>query len=76
MSNEKTVTKPVAKKVVTIKESDLVDLIDNIVTEAVAEKKKEWLSEQATKQAEKNSLLENRLLALETTIKKLTVVKK
>ena len=30
------------KKTVKITESELVDLIDNIVTEAVGEKKKEW----------------------------------
>ena len=45
--------KPVAKKTVKIKESDLVDLIDNIVNEAVAVKKQEWINEQAKKQSEK-----------------------
>ena len=41
--------KNIAKKTVKINENDLVDLIDNIVNEAVAGKKKEWLAEQAAK---------------------------
>lgn len=53
------------KKTVKIKENDLVDLIDNIVNEAVATKKQEWINEQAKKDANKTSLLENRLAALE-----------
>ena len=32
-----------SKKTVRLSESKLVDLIENIVTEAVAEKKKEWI---------------------------------
>jgi len=58
-------TKPVAKKTVKIKENDLVDLIDGLVTEAVAVKKTEWLAEQAKKDADKSALLESRLSALE-----------
>jgi len=57
------------EKVVRITEDDLVDLINNIVTEAVAEKKKEWLSEQKKSD---NSLLESRIAKLE----KLASVKK
>lgn len=34
------------KKLVQIKENDLVALIENIVNEAVAQKKEQWLSEQ------------------------------
>lgn len=58
-------TKPVAKKTVKIKENDLVDLIDGLVTEAVAVQKTEWLAEQAKKDADKSALLESRLSALE-----------
>lgn len=54
-----------AKKTVKIKENDLVDLIDNIVKEAVAAKKQEWINEQAKKDVNKTALLENRLAALE-----------
>jgi hypothetical protein len=58
-------------KTVKISESDLVNLIDNIVSEAVEIKKKEWLSEQAAK-SNKNSILESKLAALEAKINKLT----
>ena len=43
------------KKTVKINESDLVDLIDNIVNEAVAVKKQEWLNEQAKKATNKTT---------------------
>jgi hypothetical protein len=66
----------IAKKTVKIKENDLVDLIDNIVAEAVAVKKKEWLSEQAKKETAKTAVLENRLAKLEATIKLLAENKK
>ena len=56
--------KPVAKKTVKIKESDLVDLIDNIVNEAVEVKKQEWLNEQAKKQSQKTAVLEGKIAAL------------
>lgn len=36
-------------KVVKIKENELVDLIENIVNNTIAEKKKEWISEQKAK---------------------------
>ena len=58
------------KKTVKIKENDLVDLIDNIVNEAVAAKKKEWISEQAVKSAKANTMLESRIVALEKLISK------
>ena len=61
--------KPVAKQTVKIKENDLVELIDSIVSEAVATKKQEWLNEQAI-------VLETRLSVLEQTIKTLTESKK
>jgi len=64
------------KKIVKISENNLVDLIDNIVTEAVAEKKKEWLSEQAKKEADKISLLESKFAKLEEQIKTITAGKK
>ena len=63
----KTAVKTTAKKTVKINENDLVDLIDNIVNEAVAVKKKEWIAEQTKKG---NSLLESRIVALESLIAK------
>jgi hypothetical protein len=72
MSNVKTV----AKKTVKIKESDLVDLIDNIVNEAVAVKKQEWINEQAKKQSQKTAVLEGKIAALEAKFKTLTEGKK
>ena len=59
------------KKTVKIKENDLVDLIDNIVNEAVKEKKKQWLAEQAKKTSDKTAMLENRLADLEGKLSKL-----
>lgn len=53
-----------AKKTVKIKESDLVNLIDNIVTEAISVKKKEWIAEQA-KKGDKLTILEQKIEALE-----------
>lgn len=55
------------KKTVRISENDLVNLIDNIVAEAVTVKKKEWLAEQ-TKVGNKTTILETRLAALEAKI--------
>jgi hypothetical protein len=62
-------------KTVKIKESHLVDLIDNIVNEAVAVKKQEWINEQAKKSNEKTSVLESKLTALEEKINLLTANK-
>ncbi len=59
-----------AKKTVKIKENDLVDLIDNIVNEAVAVKKQEWIAEQAKNNSDKTAILENRLAALEKALLK------
>ena len=59
------------KKTVKISESDLVNLIDNIVTEAVQIKKQEWISEQ-TKNGDKSAILEAKLATLEAKINKLT----
>jgi hypothetical protein len=59
------------KKTVKISENDLVNLIDNIVTEAVQIKKQEWLAEQTAK-ADKNAILETKLAALEAKLNKLT----
>lgn len=68
-----------AKKTVRITEGDLVDLIDNIVTEAVSEvlatKKSEWLAEQAAK-GDKNAILEQKLNNLEKKLNQLTEAKK
>lgn len=69
-------TKEIAKKIVKIKENDLVDLIDNIVNEAVAVKKQEWINEQAKKEASKMAVLESKIAKLEGQFKSLTEVKK
>jgi len=63
------------QKIVKIAENKLVDLIDNIVTEAVAQKKTEWIAEQANTD-KKNSLLEGRLAKLESLLGKATITKK
>ena len=68
--------KPVAKKTVKIKESDLVDLIDNIVAEAVALKKQEWINEQSKTNVNKTALLERKIATLEAKFKTLTEGKK
>jgi hypothetical protein len=59
------------KKTVRISENDLVNLIDNIVTEAVQIKKKEWIAEQAAK-GDKTAILEQKLSKLEEKISKLS----
>ena len=58
------------KRTVKITEDDLVNLIDNIVAEAVDIKKKEWLAEQAQK-GDKTAIFEQRIAQLETKIKNL-----
>lgn len=68
--------KPVAKKTVKIKENELVDLIDNIINEAIEVKKQEWIAENTKKESETTSLLENRIAALEAKIKTITEGKK
>ena len=57
-----------SKKTVKIKESELVDLIDNIVKETVEAQKKQWIAEQENKN---ESLVESRLAKLEAKIKNL-----
>jgi len=56
------------KKTVKIKESELVDLIDNIVKETVQTQKKQWISEQKKRT---NTLIESRLAKLEAKFKNL-----
>lgn len=68
MSNSKSV----AKRTVKINENDLVDLIDNIVNEAVAVKKQEWINEQAKKTTNKTAVLESKVAKLEAIVNKLT----
>lgn len=67
----------VGKKVVSLTESELVDVMDKIVAEAVeavlAEKKKEWLAEH---QAKSTNVLEERIKGLERKIAQLTEGKK
>ena len=60
-------------KTVKITENELVDLIDNIVNEAVTEKKKVWIAEQSAKKA---TVLENKIAQLEKKVKTLTESKK
>lgn len=55
-------------KTVKVKESDLVNLMDNIVKEAVQAEKKKIVAEQAAKAKKKNDLLENRIAKLEKAI--------
>ena len=69
-------SKPVAKKTVKINENDLVDLIDNIVKEAVEVKKQEWINEQAKKASNKTAVLESKLAKLEAIVNRLTEGKK
>jgi len=63
-----------SKKVVKINETKLVELIDKIVTEAVAEKKKQWIAE--NKVATENAILESRIKNLEQKIINLSESKK
>ena len=63
------------KKTVKIKENALVDLIDNIVNEAVAAKKAEWINEQA-KKGNTVPLLESKLKALTAKVEGLIAGKK
>jgi len=62
-----------SKKSVKITENELVDLIDNIVAEAVVEKKKQWLAEQ---KAAKETILETKLAKLQAKVEALTESKK
>lgn len=64
-----------AKKTVKIKESALVELIDNIVNETVAIRKQEWLNEQTSK-SDKTAVLEGKIAKLEAAIAVLTEAKK
>ena len=64
------------KKTVKIKENELIDLIDNIVNEAVAVKKQEWINEQAKKSTNKTSVLESKVAKLEAIVNRLTESKK
>jgi len=65
--------KKTTKRIVNIKENDLIDVIDGIVTEAVAAFKTQWLSEQAKT---KKTMLENKVLELERKINQITEGKK
>ena len=65
-------SKQVAKKTVKINENDLVDLIDNIVKEAVEVKKQEWINEQAKKASNKTAVLESKVAKLEAIVNRLT----
>jgi hypothetical protein len=56
-------------KIVKINESALIDLIDNIVKEAVSKSKTTWIAEQESK---KTSLLESKIARLEKVINEIT----
>ena len=58
-------------KKVQVKESDLVNLMDKIVNEAVKVEKTKWLNEQKEAENKKNSLLESKLDALTQRLEKL-----
>ena len=58
-----------SKKIVRISENELVNLIENIVNEAVAEKQNQWIAENEEKKA---TLLETKVAKLEAVISKLT----
>ncbi len=64
------------KKTVKIKENELIDLIDNIVNEAVAVKKQEWINEQAKKATNKTAVLESKVAKLEAIVNRITEGKK
>ena len=61
--------KDMSKKIVRISENELVNLIENIVNEAVAEKKNQWIAEN---EAKKETLLESKVAKLEAAIDNLT----
>jgi hypothetical protein len=58
-----------SKKIVRISENELVNLIENIVNEAVAEKENQWIAES---EVNKTTLLESKVAKLEAVIGKLT----
>jgi hypothetical protein len=58
-------------KKVLVKESELIDLLDVIVQEAVKDEKKNWLAEQAEANKEKDALIESRITELEEKISNL-----
>jgi|688.fasta_scaffold2788585_1 hypothetical protein len=66
----------IAKKTVKISENELVDLIDNIVNEAVAAKKTQWIAEQAKKESNKTAVLESKIAKLEAKFQTLLEGKK
>jgi hypothetical protein len=63
-------------KVIPIAEDNLVNLIDNIVSEAVEVEKKKWIAEQAAKDNKEKSSLMERVAKLEKILSNATVTKK
>ncbi len=63
------------KKVVKISESELVDMIDALVTEVLETKKQEWINEQAEK-GNKTPLLEQKIADLTKKVNSLIKPKK
>ncbi len=64
MSNDK------KTNTIKIKESELTEMLDKIVNEALVTKKKEWLAEQVAK-GDKTAILETKLTELEGKLNKL-----
>ena len=63
-----------ASRIVRVPESDMVKMLEGIVAEAVAEKKKEWIVEYQKKQA---SVIEEQVdRVLKDRLSKLTITKK
>lgn len=67
--------KKTGKPSIKLKETELINMIDKIVSEAVVSKKKEWLAEQAAK-GDKTAILETKLAELTAKVNKLTESKK
>lgn len=63
-------------KVVPIEENNLVNLIDEIVTEAVAVAKESWIAEQAAKEDKEKIALTERVTKLEKILSNATITKK
>jgi len=59
------------KKIVRVPEGELVTLMENIVKDAVAKEKKQWIAEQAAKRDKKVAMLESKVAKLTKTVKTL-----
>lgn len=57
------------KKVVSMKQSELINMMDTIIAEAVESKRKEWIAEQAS--SDKTAILEKKINTLEGKLEKI-----